>query len=426
MKKKVDVTDLAVGMYVSELDRPWVESPFMFQGFEIKDKDDVDNLQKHCAYVYIDDELGLDFAPHIGGREAVNRAQALKENDQKISREFRKLAESPADVNRIETPAYQDKTTFQQEFIDARKIQADAREMVKAVVEDVQKGKKINIALAKQVVSKMVDSAVRNPDALVCLSQLKDSSEYAALHSIRTSVLALAFGRHLVFSKDDLISLGLGAMFHDIGMAMVPAEILANPGKLTPKEFAVMQKHVEQGRNLLQEAGNVPSTVLELTMQHHERADGSGYPNKLKGDQIGYSGSIGAIVDVYDAITSDTGYKPAVSAEAALKTMFEWRTKDFHKELVESFISCMGIFPIGSLVKLSTGDIGVVVTINRSRRLKPQVALVMTANHTPYRQKIFTDLHMDKAPNGQDIKIKQVLPTGTLGINPMDHVLQVT
>ncbi|GMR17699.1 MAG: HD-GYP domain-containing protein [Gammaproteobacteria bacterium] len=425
MKKKVDVRDLKIGMYVSELDRPWIDSPFLFQGFELKDDEDLENVRKHCAYVFIDIERGLDFVPQAAGAGAVNRAQALEAWDKKIVREFRQLAEAPVNIKASAAKPYQDKTTFELEIVEARQIESDARDIMRTAVEDVQQGKKLNVELAEKVIGKMVDSTVRNPDALVCLSQLKETSEYAALHSIRTCVLALAFGRHLVFGKEDLISLGLGAMFHDIGMAKVPQEILDKPGKLTVDEFAVMEKHVEQGKALVEASGNLPVGAIQMVMQHHERADGTGYPNHLQGEQISFSGNIGAIIDVYDAITSDNSYKKAISAEMALKKIFEWRTKDFNQELVESFISCMGIFPIGSLVELSTGDIGVVVTINRSRRLKPKIALVLTAKHRPYREKVFTDLQKDKAINGKEIKIKKVLPTGALGINPMDHILQI-
>ncbi|MDH5648529.1 MAG: HD-GYP domain-containing protein [Gammaproteobacteria bacterium] len=425
MKKKVDVRDLKIGMYVSELDRPWIDSPFLFQGFEIRGQEDLAALTKHCAYVFIDNELGLDFVPQASGQGAVTRARALDEKDKQLVRDFRRLAEAPVNVHLAHARPYQDIATFEEEIVEARKIESDARDLMLAAEEDIQKGKTINLPLARKVVEQMVDSAVRNPDALVCLGQLKETSAYAALHSIRTAVLALAFGRHLVFGKEDLITLGLAALFHDIGMAKVPQEILDKPGKLTLQEFDIMQRHVNQGRELLQASGSVPKEVIDMTMQHHERHDGSGYPNKLQGDLISTAGAIGAIIDVYDAITSDSPYKKAVSAEAALKTMFEWRTKDFHKQLVESFISCMGIFPIGSLVELSTGDIGVVVTINRSRRLKPKVALVLNDKHHPYREKVYTDIANDKTISGQEIKIRKVLPTGTLGINPMDHILQL-
>ncbi|MDH5648782.1 MAG: HD-GYP domain-containing protein [Gammaproteobacteria bacterium] len=423
MKKKVDIRDIAKGMYVSDLDRPWVESPFLFQGFEIKNDSDIVDLQKHCTYVYIDTELGIDFIPQAANRGAANRARELEEKDKQLKREFRRLAEMPLSENKVQAPAYQDRTPLEQELREARAIQTKARDAMREVVENVEKGKKVDVPMAKKVVGSMVDSVVRNPDALVCLSQLKDVSEYTALHSVRSAVLALAFGRHLVFSKEDLATLGMGAMLHDVGMARVPKEILDKPGGLTPDEFAIMQKHIQWGIEILEKSGDVPPLALEFIKQHHERHDGSGYPNKLKGDQIGYVGGIGSIVDVYDAITSDTTYHAALSAEEVLKMMYEWRHKDFNASLVEEFIKCMGIFPIGSLVELSAGGIGVVVTINRSRRLKPKVSLVLNENLKPYGKKIVADLSVHKSTKGEELKIKRVLPAGSLGINPMDHIV---
>ena len=164
---------------------------------------------------------------------------------------------------------------------------------------------------------------------------------------------------------------------------------------------------------------------MQVVQQHHERRDGAGYPVRLKGDAISQAGLIGSIVDVYDAITSDRTYSGGLSAEDALKRMYEWREKDFHPQLVEDFIRCMGIFPIGSLVELSTGSVGVVITINRARRLKPKVALVLTANKTPYEHKVITDLMEHTDGKGQEIKISRVLPVGSYGIHPMDHIVQL-
>ena len=425
MKKKIDVRDITEGMYVSDLDRPWVESPFMFQGFEIKNDAHIQELRKHCTYVYIDNEQGLDYVSRAGGPDAVSRARVLEQKDRKITREFRRLAESPLTVNKVVAPEYKDQAPFEQEILEARKIQTTAHDAMREAVEDIQKGKNIDVAMATKVVGSMVDSVVRNPDALVCLSQLKDVSEYTALHSIRSAVLALAYGRHLVFNRDDLNMLGMGALLHDVGMARVPKEILEKDGGLTPEEFATMQKHIAWGLEILEKSGSVPPLAVEFIKHHHERHDGSGYPNKIKGDQIGYVGSIGGIVDVYDAVTSDTTYHAALSAEQVLKMMYEWRHKDFNAELVEEFIKCMGIFPIGSLVELSAGGIGVVITINRARRLKPKVALVLNENLKPYGRKLVADLAVHKSTKSQELKIKRVLPAGSLGINPMDHIVQL-
>lgn len=410
-----------MGMYISELDRPWVETPFLFQRFELRTSEEMEQLKKHCTYVYVDTELGPDVAPKPRDKESVVRILKLEEQDEKIKREVKKIAEAPS--RRSQRPAYPDRTPFQRELVRAREVQSQTRVLMRTTIEEVQKGKAINIPLTEKVVDNMVESVIRNPDALVCLSQLKDVSEYTALHSVRTCVLALTFGRHLVLSKDELKILGVGALLHDIGMAKLPATILDKPGGLTVEEFELMTQHVPWGLEILKQSGEVPPAALEILEQHHERHDGSGYVRKLKGDLIGYVGAICAIVDVYDAITSQRVYRGPVSADDALKRMYEWRHKDFHAELVEEFIKCMGIYPIGSLVELSTGGVGVVITINRARRLKPKVVLLLTANKKPLSHKVITDLAEHRDGLGREYKIKRVLPAGTYSINPMEHLV---
>ncbi len=421
MKRKVHVLDLQMGMHISELDRPWIETPFLFQGFELRTSEEMEQLKKHCTYVYVDTELGLDVAPKPRDKESVVRIRKLEEQDEKIKREFKKIAEAPS--RRSQRPAYPDRTPFQRELVRAREVQSQMRVLMRTTIEEVQKGKAINIPLAEKVIDNMVESVIRNPDALVCLSQLKDVSEYTALHSVRTCVLALTFGRHLVLSKDELKILGVGALLHDIGMAKLPATILDKPVGLTAEEFELMTQHVAWGLEIVKQSGGVPPAALEILEQHHERHDGSGYVRKLKGDLIGYVGAICAIVDVYDAITSQRVYRGPVSADDALKRMYEWRHKDFHAELVEEFIKCMGIYPIGSLVELSTGGVGVVITINRARRLKPKVVLLLTANKKPLSHKVITDLAEHRDGLGREYKIKRVLPAGTYSINPMEHLV---
>lgn len=423
MKKKIDVTDLEMGMYVSELDRPWLETPFMFQGFYITDQDQIAELKKHCAYVYIDIEKGPDVSPkQRPGYEA--RKAALDAADEKIKQRLRELTSSGDSSSKKRKP-YIDRVTFEQEMERAREYEAEARITMRSAVESAEKGEKIDLERATSAVTRMADSIIRNPDAMVCLSQLKDVSEYTALHSVRSAILALAFGRHLALSREELVVLGLGAMLHDIGMSKVPKEILDKQGGLDQKEFEIMQKHVQWGVEIVQRSGTVHPGVIDFIMQHHERADGSGYPGQRKKDAIAPAGSIGAIIDVYDAVTSERQYSGGLSAEEALKRMYEWRDKDFNAQLVEEYIKCMGIFPIGSLVELSTGSVGVVVTINRARRLKPKVALVLTASKTPYSHKVVTDLSEHTDAHGGELKIKRVLPAGSFNINPMDHIVQL-
>jgi len=423
MRKKIDIRDVQLGMYIAELDRPWLETPFMFQGFELTSQEALDKLRELCRYIWIDTDQGKDYIPPPrSGRAAFARMQQLADEDVRIREKIRRLVVAP--LPRAQRQTYVDRSSFEDEIIQAKSIHADTREIITGVIHDAKRGKAIDIQMAGKAVARMVDSVIRNPDALVCLSHLKEVSEYTALHSIRTCILALAFGRHLALSRDELQVLGLGAMLHDIGMIKVPEEILNKQSELTASEFDTMAKHVTWGLEILRTAGDLPPGALEVVAQHHERGDGSGYPNQRKSGSITPAGYIGAIVDVYDAITSDRHYNTGLSAEDALKRIYEWREKDFDAPLVEDFIRCMGIFPIGSLVELSTGSIGVVITINRARRLKPKVALALTASKTPYSARIVTDLMEHTDGHGREIKISRVLPAGTHGVNPMKYLVQ--
>lgn len=504
MKKRVDVRDLRLGMYIAELDRPWLETPFLFQGFELRTPEEMKQLRAHCQYVYIDTQLGPDVTTRSGPREVPARTKVVRAEEERLKREFKILLESPDRRHQrppyLNRPPYEDQTPLEEEMGRAKEIESHAREVMHDSFERVRQGKTLDTPAAKQMVGEMVESVVRNPDALVglsriqyqsrftsdqgvpmeeeiarakkiesdarevmddtfkharegktvdtkaaetvvdhmvnsvdrnpdglvAISQLKDAAQYTSLHSIRTCILALSFGRHLAFTKDQLKLLGLGALLHDIGMVRVPTEIVEKPVGLTEEEFEVMKSHVREGVEVLHNSKGFPSEAMQLIEQHHERHDGSGYPDRLTGDHIGMSGSISAIVDVYDAITSQRIYRGGISAEDALKRMYEWRQKDFHAELVEEFIKCMGIFPIGSLVELNTGGIGVVVTINRTRRLKPKVAMVLQANKEPYPQRIIADLAQHRDRMGGELRIRRVLPVGAHGINPVDHIAQLS
>jgi len=423
--KKVHARDIQVGMYIYQLDRPWIETPFMFQGFQVQTDEQVQELQKQCQWVIIDTEKGADFDPSKGNLQAYQqRIKSLENVDEEIRKKVQALAniKDPGDVKR---KPYPDNVTFEDELVRAKEIEGEARVLMNKAMADVSKGNNVDLELATKAVGKMVDSIIRNPDAMVCLSQLKDVNEYTALHSVRTAIVALAFGRHLALSRDELNVVGMGALLHDVGMARLPKAILEKPGGLSVEEFQTMSNHVKWGTEILEHSGGVPQGVIEMVEQHHERGDGTGYPMKRTAKAISPAGAIAAIVDVYDAVTSDRHYSGGLSAEEALKRMYEWRKKDFKPQMVEEFIKCMGIFPIGSLVELSTGAIGVVITINRARRLKPKVALVLTASGTPFSHRFIADLSDERYTGAEELKIKRVLPSGAHGINPMDYIVQL-
>jgi putative nucleotidyltransferase with HDIG domain len=420
MQKKIRADELKVGMYVSALDRPWRGTPFLFQGFEITSTAEMAEIQRLCQYVYIDTR-----PPEIRNRRPNTPAPRLiikpanddakppsRRLDYTILEKFT-AAEKPP-------PLYHDQATLEQELVNASQIERETRSVLYSILDDVRLGHSFDTQAAKQMVRNMVQSIIRNPDALVCLNQLKDKDEYTALHSLRVCVLALAFGRHLELTDEELNVLGMGALLHDLGKTKVPSEILNKPSRLTDSEFAVMKQHVPWGVEILEKAKGIPPGSIDVARSHHERFNGRGYHVGLQGETISLFGQIGGIVDCYDAITSDRSYHLGLSAHETLRQMYEWRSKDFHPQLIEQFIQCMGIYPIGSLVEMSTGSIGVVVSVNRQRRLRPRVALVLNAEKQPFEQTKIIDL-MSQVKDYSDIEIRKVLPAGTYGINPTHY-----
>jgi putative nucleotidyltransferase with HDIG domain len=423
MKKKIAVQDLRPGMYVSELDRHWLETPFLFQGFEIVSDEQIEEIKRYCQHVYIDTDEGHDVQPTFRPVAPVSTRTPVPE--EKPGQQVIELAKVVSNFTpgHRRPPRYHDVTSVEEEIGHAREIVTTTRETVYNIMDDVRLGRSINTTAAKKVVADMVDSVIRNPDALMCLNQLKNKDEYTALHSLRVCVLALAFGRHLDLTNEELNTLGIGALLHDVGKMKVPNDVLNKPGRLTEQEFELMKSHVPHGVEILEKTHGIAPASIDVARFHHERYGGGGYAGGMKGDRIGLFGSIGAIVDCYDAITSDRCYHVGMSAHDALKKMYSWRGKDFQPLLVEQFIQCMGIYPIGSVVEMNTGSIGVVISVNRQRRLKPKVALVLNADKTPFLPVKVIDLMYQAAEgSGREVEIRKVLPPGEHGVIPTKYI----
>jgi len=413
MSKQIAVYDLQKGMYVSKLDRSWAGTPFLFQGFEIRTDEQLIQLQRLCRHVYIETNLGQSTYSLRGITGQLDTGSASPTDTRHT--EILRLPQS----RHAEPPRYADLTTLEEEIPVARTLELGMRDLVYSIINDVSLGHSVDSQRVRDMIAGMVDSITRNPDALICLTHLRNKDEYTALHSIRVAIIALAFGRHLNLSIEELNILGIGALLHDIGKLKVSNEILAKPGPLTQQEYEIMKTHVPRGVEILKGAHGIPIASIDVARCHHERYTGTGYSYGLSGDRIGLFGLIGAIVDTYDAITSDRSYRAGISAYVALANLYEGRNKDFHGGLVDQFIQCMGIYPIGSIVETNTGSVGVVITVNRHRRLRPKVALVYDANKQPFPKGTILDLAYGAAsPSGHILEIRRVLAAGTGGIEP--------
>ncbi len=421
MKKKVYTHELEIGMYVSELDRPWTSTSFLFQGFEISDDDTLEELRNCCEYVFIDTE-GASAAnetrkpskPHVVTQKTVSAPP------KDIKLDLQHVLDGPPTEKRWRP---EEEVELELELPEAKRIEKDTRKVLYNTLEDVRLGRTIDSEAAKAIIAEMVESIIRNPDAMGVLSQLKETDEYTALHSVRVCILALTFGRHLEMTREELNYLGIGALLHDVGKMKVPNEILNKKGKLTDEEFEIMKSHVPLGVEVLEKSPGIPRIAIEVAANHHERYGGGGYAGGRKGDSIGVFGMIGGVVDCYDAITSDRSYHKGMTAYDALSKMYQWRNTAFHPGLIEQFIQCMGVYPIGSIVELSTGAIGVVATVNRERRLKPRVALVLNSDKQHYDQVRVVDLMQEEKRNPKGAPdIKKVIPAGEYGIMPSDYL----
>ena len=428
----IPTDDLLLGMYVSKLDRPWLETPFLFQGFVIESNEDIHKLQHHCEYVYIDVDRSdpvvktkrrLADATHrrrtIGGRKKWIRNLAGK-----ISRFFglRKLTLTPAE--RSHGAAF-DSVPLRKEMVNAKKAHTDAFVIVEDVLNEVRVTQKIDLTAIHQAVDPMVDSIVRNQDAMTWLTRMKKKDDYIFNHSIASTVWAIMFGRHLGLGKDDLQTLGMGAMLLDVGKTRISTEMLITPNSLTDEQMELMRQHVEHGVEIVRNIRGIDERVVAMVRTHHERFNGTGYPKGLEGHNIPIFGRIGGLVDCYDAMISDKTYVPAKSTYDAMRELNSLADVEFQAEMVEQFIQAIGMFPVGTLVELSTGEVAVIIAQNRVRRLRPKVLVILDKDKQRLEEFPVIDLRKVRVDEKgeQSLWITKGLEPGAHGIDPMDYYL---
>ncbi|MDH5369539.1 MAG: HD-GYP domain-containing protein [Gammaproteobacteria bacterium] len=410
MKVKVDVSQLKEGMYVSELDRSWTDTSFLLQGVLIENKEDISQFQSCCEYVYIDaDKSHEDIYAHL----------------RSLSTTIPDITTSNNSIEHESQQADLEQHTFQKELKVARKLHSRTRSYVDQALEDVRLGQAVDTEGAKEIVAEIANSIARSPHALLWLTNMKERDEYTSIHCMNVCVMAVSFGRSLGMDKAELEVLGLGGLLHDLGKMRVPLEILNKPSKLTFDEFEVMKTHPMEGYNMLKaQGGDLPSDVLDIVKHHHERRNGKGYPSQLNGDEISNMTRIIAIVDVYDAITSDRCYHDAISPYDALKNMYEWVKEDFDKEMIEQFIKCLGIYPIGCVVELNMGHVGLVVSASEKSKLRPIVMLVSNSKGEKFPKPKLINLAHPKWRSGSNkLEVKHILNSHEYDFNIKDIVM---
>ncbi len=381
-------------MYVCELDRPWLETPFILQGFKITSLEEIDTIAEHCEFVYIE------------GTE-----------DAWLAAEERVVEKKPK--GRVKT--YTNSASNKQEYGRAASVHEKARGLTRSFMDDVRLGQGINIQEVKASVSDCVSSILRNPDAMMWMSKIRKKDEYTSEHSLNVGLLAISFGRHLGASEEDLNKLGLAGMLHDVGKMRTPTEVLNKEGQLSMEEFAIIKDHAVHGRDILMAHKNVYHGAVDVAYSHHEALDGTGYPRKIKASGITDFTRIVTLCDVYDAITSDRVYKQGRSSLDALKIMYQNKGTKFDDKLVGEFISCIGLYPPGSIVELKNGQVGIVISTNYRHRHLPKVLLLRDENKMPKPESVL-DLERHAKSQDQSVMIKTVIPNGSHGIRIESYI----
>jgi len=418
MKKRVEVEDLRPGMYVVELDRPWPEFSPGEHGFAIMTSDQLSKLRALCAYVYIETDLEV----LANASDTLHDPASFSRLDRpELELEMLKIFSAPG----LGHDQYPDTQSMEAEIRTIRLVHEQAVELIDEVMRVVRLGRSIDVAATKRIISDLADSIIRNPDALVCFTAMRQTQTTTAEHGLRTCILALALGRHLGMRKRQLGDLGIGTLLHDIGKTQVPQEILECGHELSEEERCILEKHVADGVAILESTEGISSSAIDVARQHHERYDGNGYPTGLRENEIGQVGHIGAIVNYYDSLIHPRPGKKSVPSHTALKIMYEHRGKLFHPGLVEEFIRCMGIYPIGSIVEMRTGEVGVVVSLNRARRLKPRVVLVISADQKYFETPAVVDLTRHRNSYGELLEIAGVAEGHAYGFDPLDYLPSV-
>jgi HD-GYP domain-containing protein (c-di-GMP phosphodiesterase class II) len=375
--KKVDVHDLKLGMYVADLDRPWMESPFLFQGFRIEQDTELKQLRETCKWVMIDPERGYD-GPAMSDAPRPAPSPSTTSTVVRGASGAAELTPKEPDIRKAVGPIYQ-----------ARQRAAGYLDQV---LQGIREGKPVDTASAGAVVDGLTRSVQLNVNAAMWLNNLKKRHEDSANHCTNVAVVSLAFAHHLGYEGDQLVQIGVGALLHDVGLMRLPVELLNKPDKLTQEEEAELRKHPLVGQKIVESSGDISKTAMNIILHHHERLNGKGYPAGLSGSQIPREALVVALADVYDAMTSERPYKRSSSPHGTLNVLKQLSETDFGTDLVQQFMSCIGIYPISSVVQLNNGSIAMVVGHSRRTRLRPEVMVLKNAQGRMYKDWPLMDL----------------------------------
>ena len=403
MLKIVSTKQVRLGMFIQELKGSWIDHPFWKKAFKLEDPSDLKKLQASVIKeVVIDTSRGLDIA----------------ELDEAVKPLTPPVIDPLAAIESVSVPRPKSiPTCAAEEQEQAKKVIHASKKAVASMFHDVRMGKAVNAEVAMQMVDDIAASVDRNLGALISLVRLKNKDEYTYMHSVAVCALMIALAKELDLSEPETKQAGLAGLLHDIGKAGIPMEILNKPGALSEEEFSLVKLHPERGYELLQQANIVDSVTLDVCLHHHEKINGTGYPKKLKADEISIFAKMGAVCDVYDAITSNRPYKDGWEPGVSLQRMAQW-TDHFDDRVFKAFVKSVGIYPIGSMVKLKSGRLAVVIDQSPKSLLTPLIKVFFS---TKSKSRIKIELIDLSKPHEQDSIVGHENPSAW-GINDIHEI----
>ncbi len=390
MIKRVPISALKVGMYIADLNNDWIPHNVQRRRGLIKREETIDKIRRMgVRYVYINADKGLD----------TQDSETVAEVDTRNEAALQQAGE--------QKPGIAPRVSLNEEMPAAMAIHAEAQGLVNNFMNSAKLGTPVDVAPIHKLADELQNSASRNPNALSCLGRIREKDNYLLEHSVNLSVLMTVFGQYQKLPADIMHQTVVGALLHDLGKILTPDDVLHKPGRLTPEEYEVMKLHARHSRDILAATEGIGELTVITAAQHHERMDGTGYPEGLKGDNISVYGRMVAIADVYDAITADRVYHKGLTPSQGLRKLLEWSGDHLDPALVKAFIRCIGLYPVGSLVLLDSGRLGVVVETNEEDQRLPVVRVMY---HTKFRMPItVTTIDLSKAGN-QDRILRTVDP----------------
>ncbi len=384
-RSRLPVDFLKQGMRVVKLDRPWTEVPVLFQGFTIESDAQARLLRQYCEWVVVESDEVLV-------------ADALAE----ASRQ-----------KQITTEPLPETRPLSDEIPRAFRTWKNAQKLVESITQSIEHGFEFRLEEARPIISECVSSIQANASAMFWMSRVKSRDAYTAEHCLRVAILTVAFARFLGLPDDDLEVAGMCGLLHDLGKLKVPDRILNKPGSLNAEELSIMKQHTVYGYELLSADKSLDPIIADVSRHHHERIDGAGYPHQLEEWQISRFARIVAIIDAFDAMTSDRCYRDGIPASAAIRILYQNRGSQFDAGMVEAFIRMVGIYPPGTLVELSTGEVALIVAVHPGKKLRPRVEILLDSNKTACDPRI---IDLSDPMVGEEVAILHPLPDGAHGL----------